>query len=67
MHCHCREYSLGRWEWAGEEGPMLNTCVLLAGLPSASPSAEAAMPEIRGDTSDSPALGNHGREPRAAG
>lgn len=46
---------------------MANPCMLWAGLPSASPPAEAVMPGIRGDTSDSPALGNHGQEPRAAG
>lgn len=47
---------------------MVNPCMLLPWLPSASPPAEAGILRgIRGDTSDSLALGNYGGEPRAAG
>ena len=45
---------------------MVNPCLLLAGLLSASPPAETVMPGIRGDTSDSAAPGNYGGESKTA-
>lgn len=47
---------------------MVNPCLLLTGLLLASPPAKAVMLRgIRGETSDSPTLGNDGKKPRAAG